>query len=150
MNKAFNLYFFGFHFPAKSRLSCLRLNGIKTLFLVRFLNYLGYFYRCSCIIYSDKCIYGSFVLVLFPDSLSSTQMSIKFPLMFFKALETLVSVTTLPKGIALLNATWFYGCGNHNSRNVSSQLYLARSIRATSSPEVIQRICFTGNLNQSR
>jgi hypothetical protein len=79
---------------------------------------------------------ASFALVLFPDSVFYPNVY-KDSIEVLKALETLAaSVTTLPKGMALLNATWFYIDVDHNSSGMSLlQLYFqARSIRAIVPP----------------
>jgi hypothetical protein len=67
----------------------------------------------------------------------------KISIELLKALETL-TVTTLPRGIALLKATLFTDVTTILLECLRAAILAARSIRANNSPpkKIIQRICF--------
>src|SRR5690606_12059127 len=79
---------------------------------------------------------ASFAFWRLPDSRSSIQTSRKISIEVLKVLETFASiVTTLPKGILLLNATLFTDAVTQILRECLRAVILAaRSIRASNSP----------------
>jgi hypothetical protein len=110
MNNAFNsVASSGFIFPAKTKLSCLRLNAASKR-------------SCSSsvsgiiwvplpvfrVVYCNKSVNG-LISLCFITGLSIFYPDVdKISIELLKALETLAStVTTLPRGIALLKATLF-------------------------------------------
>jgi hypothetical protein len=144
MNNAFNsVASSGFIFPAKTKLSCLRLNAaskrscsssVSELFGVPLP-----VFRCRLLQQSvngliSLCFIG--LSIFYPDV---DKISIEL----LKALETLAStVTTLPRGIALLKATLLMQT-TILLECLRAAILAARSIRANNSPpKIIQRICF--------
>jgi hypothetical protein len=123
MNNAFNsVASSGFIFPAKTKLSCLRLNAHQNvLVLVPFLGLFGVLlpvFPCHLLQQSvNGLISLRFITgfsIFYPDV---DKISIEL----LKALETLAStVTTLPNGMALLKAT-IYRCCDHDSSRMSSR-----------------------------
>jgi hypothetical protein len=79
---------------------------------------------------------ASFAFARVPDSLSSVHTSRKISIDDVNVRDTLASiVTTLPKGMALLNATWFTDAVTVILREcLLAAILAARSMRASNSP----------------